>query len=111
MNELLVGVAVGLTIAVVLIGSLVIARSAYHAFRKRKEVAVMTSEQVSQDALPTDPDDLPRFLTFRPKNGYTRSCDCHERPLADGDTVLFWPTGTTTIVFCEDGVRENVATE
>ena len=108
MNELLVGVAIGVTVAIVLAGAVILARSAYGAFRKREEIAVM-EEGVPLGALPTDPDNLPRFLTFRPKNGYARNCDCHERPLADGDTVLFWPTGTTTVIFCEDGVRENVA--
>lgn len=62
-------------------------------------------------ALPVDSQDPPRFLTFRPKNGYRRNCDCHSKPLVDGDTVLFWPTGSGIVVFCEDGVRENVAAE
>jgi hypothetical protein len=99
---------------VLAIGAVLLTRYLYGRARKRDELSQLRDSTVGpgqQAALPVNPEDPPRFLTFRPKNGYVRNCDCHGNQLADGDTVLFWPTGDTVVVFCEAGVRENVAAE
>lgn len=114
MNELLAGVAIGLIVAVTIAGGVLLTRYLYSKARKRSALTQLrdsVAEPTPSTALPVNPEDPPRFLTFRPKNGYVRNCDCHGNQLADGDTVLFWPTGDTVVVFCEEGVRENVAAE
>lgn len=111
MNEFFYGALFGVAL-VALAGGLWSVRTWYRHSRNKQQVTEMRREQdapVERTALAIDENDPPRFLTFTPRNGYSRNCDCHDLPLVAGQVVLFWPRedGSATL-FCEDGVRESV---
>lgn len=65
-------------------------------------IPVMTDDD--RPAIPIDPNDPPRTLIYNPKDGVSKvHCSCHNRMLAVGESVLFWPQPDgAVLVFCED---------
>jgi hypothetical protein len=64
-------------------------------------------QQKAAPALPIDMSEPPTIRIYRGADG-KRSCHCHDEPILNGDTVLWWPLpgSDAVVVFCEVGVRE-----
>jgi hypothetical protein len=58
--------------------------------------------------LPVVANDMPRVVTYTPRDGATRTCTCHpDRPLRPGQQVMWWPIPQpvgAVLLFCEDGI-------
>ena len=107
MIEFWIGFAAALVVVLLGLGVWTL-RIQYRSRRKKDEVAAMeeTFESTAHQPLPIDENSPPKFLIFNPQNGYTRNCDCHNKPLTPGDSVLFWPIEGGVVVYCPTGVRE-----
>lgn len=73
---------------------------------ERKDI----EEKSVRSAMAIDPERPPSWKVYTPRKGAPeRTCVCHpDRPLRDGQRVLWWPvpkSGGGVNVFCEDGIE------
>lgn len=106
------GLVIALLLAGVLIFGMCLGIAVYVVHGWRKSDGSDESEQDPETARAIDPQNPPKWMTYRPRPGREPiNCTCHDRPLVPGDRVLWWPIrdgGGAVDLFCTETVEETL---
>lgn len=76
------------------------------ARRQPSSPKTVASSNPKMAPLPVDPDNPPTWKYYRPsrRGGPVLRCVCHDRPLVEGQRILWWPLPDSEAVhiLCED---------